>query len=319
MGNYKIIGVLGEGGNSVAYQGIDKATGYRVTVKCAKENALKNLENEARILQKLDHHSIPKLIEKHEDTIVLEHIQGMSLEKVMSSEGRFDEKRVRKIAIELSEILRYLHGRREPVIYRDLKPANVVMRPDGEIALIDFGAARYYSLGEKSDTQNIGTRGFAAPEQFGNLGQTDPRTDIYCLGMTVLQLLTSVDPGDSETIERFKKNGVKGVSKELMQIIDKCIRPDRDDRFRSVIELSESLKKYPGIRVRRLIGTAVKRTMIAAVAAVILTLGVLNMGTVKSYAEDDLEKRMPYVRQRLYYAHERIEEFLENNLGVVLK
>ncbi len=326
MGNYKILRKLGEGGNSVAFQALDKESGAFVTIKKVKtvdgkmsKARTDSLENEARILAGLDNESIPKLIEKRKDMVVLQHFQGMSLEKVMALKGLFEEKKAVSIALEISDILRYLHGRREPVIYRDLKPSNIILKPDGHVALIDFGAARYYDFTEKSDTQNIGTVGFAAPEQFGNLGQTDPRTDIYCLGITLLQILTGVNPQDGDAIADMKQNGVRGVSNELMQIIDKCTRPDRDDRFKSIPELKEALLHYPKVVKRRRIAKNLKNVLVAAVIALVLTCALMYADRVKSYAAEDMDRRMPFVKQRLSNAHVRIEEYLEQNLGVEIE
>lgn len=326
MERYKVLRKLGEGGNCIAYQALDLRTERLVTIKKIKDRtedekeALeKNLYNEARILSDLDMETVPKLVESGKGIIVLEHIRGMSLEKVMALNGLFKENKAAKIGTELCEILRLLHGKRQPIIYRDLKPANIILRPDGHISLIDFGAARYYDMSLKCDTQNIGTVGFAAPEQFGNLGQTDPRTDIYCLGMTLLQLMTGVDPGDSEAVAALKYSGARGISHEMMKIIDKCTRPDREDRFRSVKEVQEALKEYPSkLRIKKVFLTI--RTMAAAaVVALAVTGGLYHADTIKSYATEDVRMRLPFVMQRLSVAHERIEKYLTENLGVEIK
>ena len=326
MSNIKIIRKLGEGGNCTAFQGMDLDTDSFVTIKKIKSGAekmsgerLESMDNEALILSELDHTGIPRLIQKNKDMIVLEHIQGMSLEKYMSLYGLFKEKKVAMIALELAEILRYLHGRRRPVIYRDLKPSNIILKPDGHIALIDFGAARFYDFKNRCDTKNIGTLGFAAPEQFGNLGQTDPRTDIYCFGMTLLKLLTGVDPRDGEEIAELKQYGVKGVSDELMKIIDKCTRPDREDRFRSVQELQEQLKRYPGKLLRKRILGNFRIVAAAAAISLAITASFYYADTVKAIASEDVSKRLPFVKERLGIAHMRIENFLEENLGVEIK
>ncbi len=326
MGNIKIIRKLGEGGNCTAFQGLDMESGNFVTIKRAKTEKdtmsgvrLESLENEARILAELDNPGIPKLLQRKKDMILLEHIQGMSLEKYMSLNGLFKEKKVAAIALELAEILRYLHGRRCPIIYRDLKPSNIILKPDGHIVLIDFGAARFYDFKDRCDTQNIGTLGFAAPEQFGNLGQTDPRTDIYCFGMTLLKLLSGVDTQNGEEISRLKQDGIKGVSDELMQIIDKCTRPDREDRFRSMQELQEQLRIYPGRLMRKRVVGRLRTAVAAAVISLVLSVSFMFAGTVKTYASEDVAKRLPFVKERLGIAHVRIEAFLEDNLGVIIK
>jgi serine/threonine-protein kinase len=209
--------------------------------------------------------------------------------------------------------MRYLHGRRKPVIYRDLKPSNIVMKPDGHICLIDFGAARFYEAGEASDTLNLGTLGFAAPEQYGNLGQTDPRTDIYCFGMTILQLVSGVDTKDTDEVAGFKKNGIKGISDEFIAVVDKCTRADREDRFRSFREIQEELEVIPKRKkTKKFIGMA-KVVAWAAVLSVIISVGIINAEEVTSYATNDFTERIPAVRMRFSYARSWIEDFLKEN------
>ena len=305
----RIIKELGRGGNSRVFLAKRSGTGEPVTLKMAKLtdgeadiHSLKSFENEACILSSLHHPAVPQIYERTRNGIVLQYFEGSSLENVLLEKGALPEKTAAGIALELAGILRYLHGRRQPVIYRDLKPANIVLKPDGHVALIDFGAARFYRKDDRADTINLGTYGFAAPEQYGNLGQTDPRTDIYCFGMTVLQLIAGIDTKDSDAVKRCRKSGVSGISNEFMQIIDKCIRPDRDDRFRSAKEIQEALKAYPRIVKRKKILGAVKITVSAAVISFALSVGMIFWNSVKSYAASDFEQRLPAVQQRFYSA-----------------
>lgn len=329
MDKINIIKKLGSGGNSKAFLGKEISTGRLVTVKmcktegedisgcCNEKNEIErvNLENEANILASLDHECIPKLIKRNRESIILDYVPGISLEKVLLTKGVFAEKEAVRIALEIAGILRYLHGRREAIIYRDLKPANVVLRPDGHISLIDFGAARRYEFGQKSDTLNLGTLGFAAPEQFGNLGQTDPRTDIYCFGMTLLQLISGVDTKDTDAVAGFKKKGIRGVSSELLGIIDKCTRPDMDDRFMSVKEIETALLTYPGkVRLRK-IGNGIKVVAAAAGLSIVISGCIMQGESIKNYAVNDIEVRMPAVRERLGFIRGWIEEQFEALLG----
>ena len=191
------------------------------------------------------------------------------------------------------------------------------MKPDGHICLIDFGAARFYEAGEASDTLNLGTLGFAAPEQYGNLGQTDPRTDIYCFGMTILQLVSGVDTKDTDEVAGFKKNGIKGISDEFIAVVDKCTRADREDRFRSFREIQEELEVIPKRKkTKKFIGMA-KVVAWAAVLSVIISVGIMNAEEVTSYATNDFTERMPAVKMRLGYARTWIEEFLKENEVVI--
>ncbi len=319
MSNLKMIKALGEGGNSTAFLVKSEKDGRVLTYKRAKMSegepdihSIKSFENEAHILSMLEHKAVPKFFGKRDDGILLEYFEGASLEKKLLEEGPIREKEAAGIAMELAEILRYLHGRREPVIYRDLKPANIVLRPDGHIALIDFGAARIYRGSDRHDTLNLGTYGFAAPEQFGNLGQTDPRTDIFCFGMTMLQLVSGVDVKDDEAVQRFRQNGVARISDEFMGIIDKCIRPDREDRFRSVREIQEAILLYPRLIRKKKAASAIRLTAAAAVIAAVVSTSVIHFDTVRAYAASDMELRIPAMQQRLYDTKIWIEENYDN-------
>lgn len=332
MDRIKIVRPLGSGGNSRAFLGKEISSGRKVTVKLCKSGGFngenveadsiaryeaerRNLENEARILEGLEIQGVPRLYQKGPEGIVLEFIPGRSLEKVLFADGVFSEKEAVRIGREIINILRYLHGRREPVIFRDLKPSNVVLKPDGHVSLIDFGAARFYEAGERSDTLNLGTIGFAAPEQFGNLGQTDPRTDIYCFGMTLLQLISGVDISDQEAVTSFMKKGIKGVSPEFLGIIRKCTRPDRDDRFKSAREIEKALLEYPKkVRLRKIKGY-IKVVAAAGLLSVIISGCIMKGEAVKEAASKDITLRLPAVKARLLNARIWIENQIEDLLG----
>ncbi len=300
---YRIKRKLGEGGSSVVLMGIDEVKGSAVTIKQIKKdvygagNIGDAIEEEVGLLRALSHPAIPKLIDVYDDAFVLEYVPGNSLEKFIKHKGFLGEKEAVAIGLELLDILSYLHGGKRPVVYRDLKPANIMVRPDGHISLIDFGAARYYEGGARSDTRNLGTGGFAAPEQYGNLGQTDPRTDIYCFGRTLLQIM-----------------GGK-CSPELMAIIDKCTRPDREDRFGSCREIKPALKKYPKVAARNKLMANARYVAVAAVLALIISLGLTHYETFVSYAAYDAQMRVPAVKERIGRAGIRIREILDEKYG----
>ncbi len=305
-GRYRILRRLGEGGSSVVYMAVDEMRDEPVAIKVFRENAaggrsVRELtESETRVLSELRHRSIPRLRAVYDDAAVMEYVPGNSLEKILLKRGRLSEKEAVGIALEVLEVLESLHGMDSPVIYRDLKPANIMLKPDGHIALIDFGASRIMEKEGKADTLNLGTNGFAAPEQYGNLGQTDPRTDIYCMGRTLLLLV-----------------GGK-CSPELMEIIEKCTMPDREDRFNSCSEAMKALRKYP---FRVVLGRTVKGLKLAAGSAflaAVISFAVLGYDSVRSYAADDARDRIPAVQERLGNAGVRIKEILRERFGIEL-
>lgn len=207
-GKYEILRELGRGGMSIVYLAMDKRLNKQWAIKEFRKDkddenrrvALESLLKEANIMKKLDHPTLPRIVDiiDQDSTIyiVMDYIEGESLNKVLDAYGAQPQDAVIEWAKQLSEVLDYLHTRKPPVIYRDMKPANIMLKPDGTIRLIDFGIAREYKEGSTGDTEIIGTRGYAAPEQFGEKGQTDARTDIYSLGVTLYHLVTGKNPAE---------------------------------------------------------------------------------------------------------------------------
>ena len=315
---FKRIKKLGSGGCADAYLAKDSETGRLVTLKCLKSGsdkaihkAKESLCNEADILKRLRHAGIPKLIGRGADYIAIEYVPGKSLYEMLRKYRRINEKEAAKIGTELVSILSYLHSLPEPVIYRDLKPSNIILRPSGRITLIDYGASRIYREGDKTDTAYLGTCGFAAPEQYGHLGQTDPTTDIYCFGMTLLQIISGIDLKDDRVVEKAKAAGVKGVSPEFMAIIDKCIKPDREDRFKSCEEIGTALRKYPVKVAARKAAMVIKIGLVSACLSAVISLGTTYYPPAKTYIREDAYMRIPAVKERLGVARARIEEYLE--------
>ncbi len=305
-GRYRILRRLGEGGSSVVYMAVDEKEKNPVTIKLFKESAhgkksaKEMVEAETKIMSRLSHEGIPGLKAVYDDAAVISYIPGNSLEKVLAVKGRFAEKEAVRMMLEALDILKYLHEQKEPVIYRDLKPANLMLRPDGHVSLIDFGAARVMEKECAADTLNLGTNGFAAPEQYGNLGQTDPRTDIYCFGRSLLLLV-----------------GGK-CSPELMEVIEKCTMPDREDRFTNCGEVEKALKRYPLRTMAHRAGRGLKLAAGSAFLAGVISFAVIHYDSVRSYAADDVRERIPAVQRRLGSAGVRLKEILEKKLGVTL-
>ena len=173
-------------------------------------------------------------------------------------------------AWQLCDVLDYLHTRKPSIIYRDMKPSNIMVKPDGSIVLIDFGTAREYKTEGIQDTTCLGTRGYAAPEQFGGMGKSDARTDIYCLGATLYHLLTGHNPSQPPyeiyPIRRWNKS----LSIGLEQIITKCIQRNPNDRFQSCKELAQALQEYDALDNARKMSNSIKA--IIAIAGLILAV-----------------------------------------------
>lgn len=152
---------------------------------------------EAALLRGLSHPSLPRVVdhfqEEDRDYLVMERVEGPTLEGLLKSRAEpLPEGRVVALGLALAETLHYLHHRRPPVLYRDLKPANVMVSLQGGVKLIDFGIARSANPTKAGDTTAYGTPGFAPPEQYQ--GRTSPASDVYALGMTMLRAATLYDP-----------------------------------------------------------------------------------------------------------------------------
>lgn len=252
IGEYEVIRALAPLSVKDVYLAKSSRTDRLVVLKpCRKDDrpaqkAIRELLlKEADLLRQLDHPAIPKLVEVLEDEetlcVVREYFDGETLESVMAREGTQDLIQVVDWAWQLCDVLRYLHERN--YVYRDMKPGNILLRPDGRLALIDFGTMRVYKPGKAGDTVCLGTRGYAAPEQFGGMGQTDARTDIYGLGATLYYLATGCNPGvPPYEIDCIHAMYIDGFPHQLGDLIQKCVQPDPVRRFQSCRELMEALE-----------------------------------------------------------------------------
>lgn len=208
---YSITNHIGQGGMGTVYQAQDMRLNNRlVAVKeldpaqlplADQQTAVHAFQREADILAALSHPGLTAVHdyfpENNKFYLVMEFVQGETLQQAWERVGqRFAEAQVVAWAHELCDVLNYLHSQQPSIIFRDLKPGNIMVQPDGRLKLIDFGIARHFDPAKTRDTTRFGTPGYAAPEQYGQ-GQTDARSDIYALGVVVHQLLTGYDPGNT--------------------------------------------------------------------------------------------------------------------------
>jgi serine/threonine protein kinase len=222
---YFIMSKVGAGGFGSVYKARDIQNGDRlVAIKevtllglhpQAMIEATTSFQREVSVLSQLDHPNLPRLYE-HIQTpghwyLVMDFIAGETLEEYQSKtpNGRLLLSEALDIGMQLCLVLDYLHSQQPPIVFRDLKPANIMRTPKGQLYLIDFGIARYFKPGQAKDTVALGSHGYAAPEQYGK-AQTTPRADIYSLGAVLHQLLTARDP--SEAPFRFQPLRPKGHS-----------------------------------------------------------------------------------------------------------
>lgn len=250
-GKYEILTEIGHGGMSVVYLAMDTHLNKQWAVKEIRkkgngkndEVVVNSLLAEANMMKRLDHPSLPRIVDIIDNGItifvVMDYIEGESLDKILEEYGSQPEELVIGWAKQLCDALSYLHSQKPPIIYRDMKPANIMLKPEGNIKIIDFGIAREYKEQSLADTTVLGTKGYAPPEQYS--GQTDARSDIYALGMTMHHLLTGIDPRTGEAYAPVRMWNPK-ISEGMEMIIDKCVQPAAEHRYQNCHDLLYDLE-----------------------------------------------------------------------------
>lgn len=303
-GKYKVIAKVGKGGMSTVWLAMNVKTNknwaikeIRQTGKNGSELVKQNLMTEIGILKKLHHENLPQIIDIFEknDTylIIMDYVEGRTLKAIVDEKGEQPQEDVVNWAIQLCSVLDYLHTREPAIIYRDLKPGNIMLRPDGRIVLIDFGTAREYKTGQDEDTISLGTKGYAAPEQYGGDGQTDARTDIYNLGATIYHLVTGKNPTKPPYEIRPIREWNPALSTGLESIILKCIANNPDERYQTAKELQFALEHYKELETSYVKGkkkasTIFYATLCSAFLSFIVSFGLhsyANSIQTKNYEE----------------------------------
>ncbi len=268
-GKYKVLNKIGQGGMSVVYLALNERANKTWAIKEIRKDGVQDFATvkqgliaETNILKSLNHKYLPSIVDviDERDTflIVMDYIQGKSLNMVLKESLEHDGlpifvEDVISWGNQLCDVFYYLHTRPDPIIYRDMKPANVMLKPDGEICVVDFGTARIFKTGNTEDTTCLGTPGYAAPEQYGGNGQTRPQTDIYNLGATLHHLITgrnpSATPFNFPKITQCRPTLLEETPRDLRSkllglemIIDKCTQYNMEKRYQSCAELKYDLE-----------------------------------------------------------------------------
>lgn len=306
-GKYEILKKIGQGGMSIVYLAMDTHLNKQWAVKEIKKDKtqdieilMKSLRMEANILKMVDHPVLPRIVDiiyyKGTVFVVMDYIEGRPLNEVLKLEGAQPQDIVIEWAKDLCSALDYLHSMNPPIIYRDMKPSNIMLKPDGRVKLIDFGTAKEFDVESLADTTALGTKGYAAPEQFGDamgrgIYKTDARTDIYSLGATFYHILTGKDPSEPPYVIKPIRHWNPMLSSGLEKIINRCTMPDPEDRYQSCTELIYDLENYEKLddafrkeclRKMRSFLVCVAFTICSAVVAVV------------GYVGNEREKRQNY-------------------------
>jgi outer membrane protein assembly factor BamB/serine/threonine protein kinase len=318
---YRIESVLGLGGMGAVYRVRDlrfaNATKYcalkEMIAKFSDTNDerthLSNFEREANILASLSHLAIPAVhdyfTEHGRAYLVLEYIEGRDLEALLrDTEGVLPEQLVGSWAMQLCDVLQYLHGHQPPIIFRDLKPSNVILTPSNQIVLIDFGIAKTLQEGKKGTM--VGTEGYSPPEQYR--GVVSPRSDIYALGAMMHHLLTRSDPRFETPFtfaERMPRALNPAVSEAMEVIIMRCVEYDPEQRFGDVIELRTALESALKVSVletgyfRNNSSSALARGGAAPIGPT--TGGIVGTGLIWKFQTGDEVRSSPLVANGTVY------------------
>jgi serine/threonine protein kinase len=250
-GRFVIVGTIGEGANAKTFDGVDKREGRPVAIKRFDVRGAKGwkdvelAEREARVLSALSHPKIPRYVDHFEHDgalyLVMEKVEGESLSSLRARGIAFGEAEVLRLLGDASSVLEYLHGRSPPVVHRDLKPGNVLRRPDGSFAFVDFGSVRDKLRPEGGSTV-VGTFGYMAPEQFQ--GRALPASDVYAIGATALSMLTGREPEDLPhrglAIDVQASLAGRG-SERVRRMLERMLDPDPDRRAARIAPLLEGM------------------------------------------------------------------------------
>lgn len=258
-GKYELLKEVGRGASSRVYLARDLRLNKNWAVKrFLKEGLFQgyDFENkllvEAELMKNLDHPALPRIVDILEEDdswyIVMDYVEGETLKSYLNTYGPCDQNQAVSWGLEILSVLSYLHSQDPPVIYRDMKPGNIIVQPNGSLKVIDFGIARTYKTGKNEDTAALGTAAYAAPEQFdkdnGTSCQTDQRTDIYNFGVTLYVMLTNRVPRPPCFALQPVREIDPGISSGIEYIIEKCTRPEPADRFQTAADAANALFNY---------------------------------------------------------------------------
>lgn len=253
---YTILNLIGRGGMGAVYRArrasdlsLWALKEMRPSTDSTPEELIENrklFEQEASLLSALSHPNLPMIADYFEHqsrpVLVMEFVPGQTLEDIVqAANAPLLKQQVLSYGIQLCRVLHYLHTCDPPIIFRDLKPSNIILTPDGIIKLIDFGVARTYKRTKAKDTVAMGSAGYAPPEQYGK-GQTDARSDMYALGATLLHLLTALPPVPLQTPQPGAITHMnRSVDAKIEKVIIRAMQLDREQRYKSCAEMEQAL------------------------------------------------------------------------------
>src|SRR5438270_4660245 len=255
---YQLVSRIGQGGMGAVYKAADTRFNNRpVAIKemssaglppARLQEAKDAFDHEAHLLADLVHPNLPRIYDNFEENdrsyLVMDFIEGQTLEEYLDDigGGPLPVDQVIKWAQQLCDVLSYLHNHQPPIVFRDLKPANVMISDSGHLFLIDFGIARIFKPGKQHDTVALGSPGYAAPEQYGKAPST-PRSDIYSLGALLHYLLTGIDPSEQPFFFRPASQVNPAVNPALEALLKQMLDMDSERRPANAQDVLQALER----------------------------------------------------------------------------
>ncbi|MGL4762484.1 MAG: serine/threonine protein kinase [Sarcina sp.] len=301
---YQLVEKVGKGGMGAVYLANDlKLNTYWAVKVIRKGKDSGDLLAEPNMLKVLQHPMLPRITDISESDkyffIVMDFVNGKTLENIAQSVGKIKEETVIEWAKQICNALDYLHNLKpNPIIYRDMKPENVMLTKEGTIKVIDFGIAREFKIHASEDTNYLGTRGYAAPEQYRiSNSQTDSRTDIYGLGVTMYRLLTNKTPDEPPYEIKPVRMIDSKLSEGIEHIVIKCTALDPNLRYNNVREVLHDLDnvKNIGSKVER--ANRIRRIkMILTIIIMIFSISTISSG-LESYKKAIIDEKVMVKQQ----------------------
>lgn len=322
-GRYEIREVLHVSGMANVYLVTDKNLNKQWCLKeIVKSEAGKNmveyrsLLQEANIMKNLEHAYIPRIVSIEEDGdsifIIMDYVYGVSIRSFLEKNGIMEQSSVVSIMKQVCGVLLYLHNRKQPIFYRDMKPDNIMIQENGNIKVLDFGISVVITSDNDVIKEPLGTRGFAAPEQGKRGLKYDLRSDIYSLGKTMYYMLTGINPGNPSVLGtdlRSVREVNSSLSVGLEVIIDKCTKKNPDERYQTVEEVLYDLKNYEKLdsSYKKKIKRKVNITAGVLISSIVLLLGsFIPFGINKSQISELYKKNL-----EVAYQTNRVSDFVK--------
>lgn len=272
---YCIVDRIYDKEHTVLYKMIHIDSEMYFTLKVIHKNIMP--VHDLKDILSLDHEHIAKVIEYGESErfvyVIKPFYRGISLYEFISRRGPVSERRVLDMAKQISSVLKYLHSQKNPLVYRDLKPANIIMLPSGKLVLIDVESIRSLKEGQQTEPFPVATHGYASPEQYGFMPSTT-RSDIYGLGATLYFLLTGHEPINRQFSYAHFTEVNDTISRKMIDVIKTCMKFNPDERFEDVKSFETALfsKVSPWVRKQ-----SKKVTAVAVVLILALSVGLYNL------------------------------------------